>query len=155
MLNFYSTIIDFQTKNKHTMEGLIDRIDYIIKDKNLTDRAFEKATGKGSNYLNSLRSRGSSPSVSYVNTIVEAFPEYSVRWLVTGQGEARIIEGALNEPSATYNKKGKIETAIDEAIIREIEERVTPKIKELYESIEVLLKRGLKEERVDEIKKKA
>lgn len=87
----------------------IDRVEMIIKDRNLSISAFEKATGMSNNSIQTAIKRRSNLKDESLNSILNAFPEYSAGWLLTGKGNKLNIESKadvermVQEPKTEYN----------------------------------------------------
>ncbi len=114
--------------------GVADRIVKILEDTNLSARAFEISIGKTSGYLNMLVKRESSPSTDVIQKIVEVYPQYSLRWIITGMGSMYAKnENILREETEKYQREDP--GVIDAIIDRRIKERVEGLKDYLIESI--------------------
>src|SRR5690606_39229090 len=108
-------------KNQLCM-NVVDRIMEILNDTGLSARQFELSIEKTSGYLNSLKTRGSSPSVDVVSKIVEVYPHYSAEWILSGRGAMYIGSGKekLKKEGASID----CDTTIDEIIDSKIQSRM-------------------------------
>lgn len=64
-------------------------LDY-IRAKGMSQKKFEQASGLSNGYLNSLRH---APSADKLSAILEAFPDLSRTWLLTGEGTMMPTDG--------------------------------------------------------------
>ncbi|WP_271765960.1 hypothetical protein [Aquimarina algiphila] len=64
----------------------INRVEQIIKHKNLSISGFEKTTGLSNNSIQTAIKRNSNLKDETLNTILSTFPEISAEWLLTGNG---------------------------------------------------------------------
>lgn len=80
----------------------IDRVKIIIDDNRLSISAFEKEIGHSNNSIQTALKRRSNLKDETLNSILNAFPDYSGLWLLTGKGE-KLVENMLRSQEATYN----------------------------------------------------
>lgn len=80
------------------MENTVkQRIILFIKRNKLSQKKFEQAAGLSNGYINSLRN---CPSISKIQSILEAFPELNKNWLLTGEGEMLNSSSVASTPTA-------------------------------------------------------
>ena len=66
---------------------MIDRINLILKAKNMTARQFAEEIGVQQSGLSHVLSGRNNPSLDFVMKIVRRFPEIDINWLLFGKGE--------------------------------------------------------------------
>jgi hypothetical protein len=87
---------------------IIDRIIEVqLEEHHHSQRAFELSIGKKSGYLNISKKRQSVPGADVINKIIEVYPKYSLKWLMTGEGNKYANDAieCLNEPESVYKKE--------------------------------------------------
>ena len=53
---------------------------------NISKNKFEASLGKASGYFNVLKKRSSVPGADLIQTFVSVYPNYSLRWILLGEG---------------------------------------------------------------------
>ncbi len=66
---------------------MIDRINLILKAKNITPRLFAEEIGIQPSGMSHILSGRNNPSLDFVMKVVSRYPEIDIKWLVLGQGE--------------------------------------------------------------------
>ncbi|MDR2148530.1 MAG: XRE family transcriptional regulator [Tannerella sp.] len=66
---------------------LINRIRHIIKSEKLSVDRFAERIDYNANTIKTLFGRGSNPSIELIQKISKEFPQYSLEWLVSNEGE--------------------------------------------------------------------
>ncbi|MBQ6956445.1 MAG: helix-turn-helix transcriptional regulator [Bacteroidales bacterium] len=66
---------------------MIDRINLILKAKNLTSRQFAEEIGIQPSGMSHILSGRNRPSLDFVMKVVNRYPEIDIRWLTLGVGE--------------------------------------------------------------------
>lgn len=74
---------------------VVSRLRKFIKYKNLTIKDFCLTTGIPEASFKTMSQRGSNPKVEMIESIVAAFPELDLNWLITNDGEMCRSEGSL------------------------------------------------------------
>lgn len=69
-----------------------DRISHIIRAKNLTAAEFAIQLGIQPSNVSHLLSGRNNPSLDFVKKLKETFPEYSLDWIVFGQGPMTVSD---------------------------------------------------------------
>ncbi len=69
--------------------SIVARMDVIRKLEHLNKSQFEKKLLKSTGYLNMLVKRESNPGADVIAEFCRAFPDYSLVWLLTGEGNMR------------------------------------------------------------------
>lgn len=72
-----------------------DRISHIIRAKNLTAAEFAIQLGIQPSNVSHLLSGRNNPSLDFVKKLKETFPEYSLDWIVLGQGPMTVSDFAI------------------------------------------------------------
>ena len=79
---------------------MIDRINLILKAKNLTSRQFAEEIGIQPSGMSHILSGRNRPSLDFVMKVVNRYPEIDLKWLTLGEGE-------MYNTSAPIQKKEK------------------------------------------------
>jgi transcriptional regulator with XRE-family HTH domain len=87
---------------------IIDRINKIREQEDLNKSKFEKRINKSTGYINMLEKRNGQPGADVILDIVKAFPDYSLNWLMTGEGSMlktgpEKINHEANEDAVPYS----------------------------------------------------
>lgn len=138
------------------MDTIVKRLREVARDLKIGEGTFEVSIGKSVGYLNITEKRNGDPGASLVKRTIDNYPEYSLRWIMTGQGDMKIDRLHLvNEEAAQYNKQGNtVQSALIDLIEKIVEDRVAPKIADLNDSVNILMKRGVDESKVNHQLKK-
>ncbi len=88
------------------LEKPIDRVRIIIDSKRLSVSAFEKVIGMSNNSIQQALKRGANLKDETLNNILNAYPEISAQWLLTGKGSMNTSDSISSEPK-THESKGK------------------------------------------------
>ena len=90
-----------------------ERIEQIIRAKNLTATEFALKLGIQPSNVSHLLAGRNNPSLEFVKKLKETFPEYNLEWIVFGKGPVTISEPFKEklpiQESAVESKKGKNE----------------------------------------------
>lgn len=66
---------------------MINRINLILKAKNITARQFAEEIGIQPSGMSHIMSGRNNPSLEFVNKVVRRYPEIDANWLLLGRGE--------------------------------------------------------------------
>ena len=77
-----------------------DRIAHIIRAKNLTAAEFALKLGIQPSNVSHLLSGRNNPSLDFVKKLKETFPEYTLDWIVFGEGPMTVSEPFFSPSSA-------------------------------------------------------
>lgn len=66
---------------------MVDRINLILKAKNLTSRQFAEEIGIQPSGMSHIMSGRNRPSLDFVMKVVNRYPEIDIKWLTLGEGE--------------------------------------------------------------------
>lgn len=66
---------------------MVDRINLILKAKNLTSRQFAEEIGIQPSGMSHIMSGRNRPSLDFVMKVISRYPEIDIKWLTLGQGE--------------------------------------------------------------------
>lgn len=69
------------------MSDILKRIEMIARSEGITITAFERTIGASKGVLSRAISNGTDIQTKWIQAIVEKYPSYSERWLLTGKGE--------------------------------------------------------------------
>ncbi len=76
---------------------MINRINLILKAKNITARQFAEEIGIQPSGMSHIMSGRNNPSLEFVNKVVRRYPEIDANWLLLGRGE--MYMGLTPDPS--------------------------------------------------------
>ena len=92
-----------------------ERIEQIIRAKNLTATEFAMKLGIQPSNVSHLLAGRNNPSLEFVKKLKETFPEYNLDWIVFGKGPVTVSEPFKEQnpvsESVVEQKKGKNEPA--------------------------------------------
>ena len=134
------------------MVSIIDRIEEIRDNERLSKNKFEAVLGKSSGYFNTIRRNGSIPGSDVLIKISENYPEYNMRWIMTGDGNMMLdnqenkFSGAKEE-DVPYKNPELSELIIDsENRVRKDLAAMTAGLTHNFEVISNGIFKGLKEQ---------
>ena len=90
-----------------------DRISHIIRAKNLTAAEFAIQLGIQPSNVSHLLSGRNNPSLDFVKKLKETFPEYSLDWIVFGEGPMTVSD-SFKKPAADLMPVDQPETRSDQ-----------------------------------------
>lgn len=94
------------TKIFTPMKNILSRIEAISKKEGLTITAFERTIGASKGVLSRAINNGTDIQSKWIQTIVENYPLYSPRWLLTGEGD--MISQPTKKNDENFSEKAKI-----------------------------------------------
>lgn len=105
------------------MENFKDRLDHILRSKNLTAKKFAELMEIQPSNVSHLLSGRNKPSVDFLTKLKEIFPEYSFDWIIMGRKPITINDPT---PTAFDNHEVEFEQKNDDKIIEfdDIEEKI-------------------------------
>ena len=108
------------------MENFKDRLDHILRSKNLTAKKFAELMEIQPSNVSHLLSGRNKPSVDFLTKLKEIFPEYSFDWIIMGRKPITISDPT---PTAFDNHEVEFEPKNDDKIIEfdDIEEKIEGK----------------------------
>lgn len=77
-----------------------ERIEAIIRDKNLSNVEFCNQTAMAPSTLSHIISQRTKPTIAILRNVVEAFPDINPMWILLGQGEMYLPQ---NDPADTMD----------------------------------------------------
>jgi len=84
----------------------VDRLQVYLKENGISYNALDVSIGAGNGYIGKQIKRGASIGSDVIEKIVSTYPDLSLSWLITGQGEmiAELSDNPLNmkAPKAVY-----------------------------------------------------
>jgi len=93
---------------------MVDRINLILKAKNLTSRQFAEEIGIQPSGMSHILSGRNRPSLDFVMKVVNRYPEIDIKWLTLGEGEMYVSPYSLPvAASKTVHPESKPEPAPD------------------------------------------
>ena len=91
---------------------MINRINLILKAKNITARQFAEEIGIQPSGMSHIMSGRNNPSLEFVNKVVRRYPEIDANWLLLGRGAmygngapAAAGEGGMQSPLCRSRRK--------------------------------------------------
>ncbi|MFN0203094.1 MAG: hypothetical protein ACKVTZ_16330 [Bacteroidia bacterium] len=126
---FSQKTISHQAKKSIMPENqlIIERILQFIKFKNLSIRKFEAQLGFSNGIFSTAKKQNSALGVDKILTITQHYPELSIEWLLTGEGEMLKIS-ALN--SVESQVEGEKEIAYLKQLLAEKERLIQVLLKQ-------------------------
>ena len=105
------------------MENFKERLDHILRSKNLTAKKFAELMEIQPSNVSHLLSGRNKPSIDFLVKLKEIFPEYSFDWIIMGRKPITINDPT---PSIIDNQDEKSEEIVEKNIIEfdDIEEKV-------------------------------
>ena len=112
------------------MEDFKDRLDHILRSKNLTAKKFAELMEIQPSNVSHLLSGRNKPSVDFLIKLKEVFPEYSFDWIIMGRKPITINDPT---PSLSDNQEIEFEEVEDKKVIEfdEVDKKISenePKI---------------------------
>lgn len=95
---------------------MVDRINLILKAKNLTSRQFAEEIGIQPSGMSHILSGRNRPSLDFVMKVISRYPEIDLKWLTLGEGEM------YSTTAPTQKKERKTELDLFSAMEDEVEE---------------------------------
>ena len=117
----------------------IDRLMQFIKYAGLSARQFDLSIGAGNGYTLRMQKNSASIGSDVIETILKAYPQLNVVWLITGEGEMlkeNEDELTLNFDELPKEKQNEIERIIESKIKARQQEELKRLLKEVTEEIE-------------------
>lgn len=84
---------------------MINRINLILKAKNITARQFAEEIGIQPSGISHIMSGRNNPSLEFVNKVVRRYPEIDANWLLLGRGEMYMTGSAGLTPGPSPKEK--------------------------------------------------
>jgi transcriptional regulator with XRE-family HTH domain len=84
---------------------MINRINLILKAKNITARQFAEEIGIQPSGMSHIMSGRNNPSLEFVNKVVRRYPEIDANWLLLGRGEMYMTGSAGLTPGPSPKEK--------------------------------------------------
>ena len=89
---------------------MINRINLLLKAKNITARQFAEAIGIQPSGMSHIMSGRNNPSLDFVSKVIRRYPEIDANWLLLGKGE--MYTSAAPPPSPTlFSEEPTVEPA--------------------------------------------
>ena len=89
---------------------MINRINLILKAKNITARQFAEEIGIQPSGMSHIMSGRNNPSLEFVNKVVRRYPEIDANWLLLGRGE--MYMGLTPDPSPKERGMDRVEPTL-------------------------------------------
>ena len=107
------------------------RLAALTEDLHISERAFSDSIGKSTSYINTLKKENSSPSLSVVTSILDAYPKVNLYWLVLGVGSMYLSD----EDAKTFTEEKNQSTNKDyKALFEEYRKENAELRRELHEA---------------------
>ena len=72
------------------MSNILSRIKKISEEEGISIRQLEQEIGASNGVINNALKRNTDISSKWLSKIIDSYPEYSPRWLLTGVGDMRV-----------------------------------------------------------------
>lgn len=119
---------------------MVDRINLILKAKNITARQFAEEIGIQPSGMSHILSGRNNPSLDFVMKVIRRFPEIDINWLMFGKGEMyessyisrnnvkqeSVQETAVNKNTRDIFENGKNEESISNSSVKNIQAQAVP-----------------------------
>lgn len=117
-------------------ESVLDRLFMIPELEGISKNKFEASLGKSSGYLNVLKRNASLPGTDTLLQFIGSYPDYSLRWLLLGEGPMKADQEEKNaflvEEMEMYLHPKGIDKLFKKMILAVLQE---PEIKDAIEEI--------------------
>lgn len=114
------------------MGNILSRIQEIASNEGITIGALERKIGASKGVLSRAISNGTDIQSKWVQTIVENYPHYSARWLMTGRGEMLADEQPTSTPPKPIQVDDKLSNlGVTPDLITELLNRITEQAAEI------------------------
>ena len=110
---------------------MINRINLILRAKNITARQFAEEIGIQPSGMSHIMGGRNNPSLDFVTKVIRRYPEIDANWLLLGRGEMYTTESGVqrtgNENNGTEISGEKtLFSSLDEPVVEEITKKVEP-----------------------------
>jgi len=92
---------------------MVDRINLILKAKNITARQFAEEIGIQPSGMSHILSGRNRPSLDFVMKVVTRYPEIDIKWLTLGEGEMFVHPHSMPVAPSAAPVVSRTETAAD------------------------------------------
>ncbi len=89
---------------------MVDRINLILKAKNLTSRQFAEEIGIQPSGMSHILSGRNRPSLDFVMKVVTRYPEIDIKWLTLGEGEMYVAPYSMPVSSTAARPVEPVQT---------------------------------------------
>lgn len=114
------------------MGNILSRIQEIASNEGITIGALERKIGASKGVLSRAISNGTDIQSKWVQTIVENYPHYSARWLMTGRGEMLADEQPTSAPPKPIQVDDRLSNlGVTPDLITELLNRITEQAAEI------------------------
>lgn len=114
------------------MGNILSRIQEIASNEGITIGALERKIGASKGVLSRAISNGTDIQSKWVQTIVENYPHYSARWLMTGRGEMLADEQPTSTPPKPIQVDDRLSNlGVTPDLITELLNRITEQAAEI------------------------
>ncbi len=114
------------------MGNILSRIQEIASNEGITIGALERKIGASKGVLSRAISNGTDIQSKWVQTIVENYPQYSARWLMTGRGEMLADEQHTSAPPKSIQVDDRLSNlGVTPDLITELLNRITEQAAEI------------------------
>ena len=114
------------------MGNILSRIQEIASNEGITIGALERKIGASKGVLSRAISNGTDIQSKWVQTIVENYPQYSARWLMTGRGEMLADEQPTSAPPKSIQVDDRLSNlGVTPDLITELLNRITEQAAEI------------------------
>lgn len=118
---------------------MVERINLLLKAKNITARQFAEEIGIQPSGMSHIMSGRNNPSLDFVMKVIKRWPEVNINWLMLGQGEMYAsvplnVQGQGGRPAASTASSREAEQydlfAQPEPVVPQVPRAVEPVVEE-------------------------
>lgn len=129
------------------MSKILERVVELTKNEKLTISAFEKKIGASNGVISKALAKGSEIQLHWLERIAEQFPQYSCKWLLTGEGDMMAATGDENRTQSQDAKEDRLLDILQEQqklasgqqdSIRTLSETLNTQSKTIYNQSEAI-----------------
>lgn len=131
------------------MSKIIDRVVLLTKNERMTVSALEKEIGASNGVISKAISKGTEIQAKWIEAIAQKFPQYSCKWLLTGEGDMMSVTSDENCAQSQNAKEDRLLDILQEQqklasgqqdSIRTLSETLNTQSKTIYSQSETISK---------------
>jgi hypothetical protein len=107
------------------MSTLLQRIMLIADNQGITITSLEKKIGASKGVLSRAYANNTDIMTKWITSIVENYPQYNIRWLLTGKGNMKEVPEEMPSLTEEVQKSYQKEIAYLKKLIEEKDKRLT------------------------------
>ncbi len=99
-----------------------ERLQQIIVDLGMSNRAVELRLGKSNGYIKSQMKNNGNIGIDVLQKLHEIYPQYNIMWVLTGEGEMKITPQNITSENIPRSNDNTIDDLISYKIDKKIQE---------------------------------